>query len=341
VIDGLLVDYTTFVVGGACWYRVHAPSGTTLATVNDPSGDAEYETVPQFDTTAVGLYKLEWHDLDLRNTLFLKPAFGTEIFSAESAPVGAPLSTGLGNVRGTLFHDKNGDGVRQANEPGLAGIPVDVTNLDTSAVTTVTTDAYGAYGAAVPAGDYTAGPAAGTDPDAVLQTTVGGETRVVPLGVGQTLDATAQGFTDQTGSVPSLALVPQCQGNLTAFGLDVELPADLTGQFVQVQYFRAGTKSLYDAVSFAYNGRFSQPVVGFNGNLKVVNVYQDGGVTHVVIDVATSSKGILRRFLRAGNVQVLTSPTSSNTGTMKPVCRPGYVQHGQVFNVASQVKSLR
>ena len=234
VIDGLLVDYRSFVVGGPVWYRVKAPNGATLATATDPSGDAEYETVPQFDTTQIGFYTMEWHDLDLRNTLFVKPAFGTEVFSPESAPVGAPLATGLGNVRGVLFYDKNGDGIQQAAERGLAGVPVDVTNLDTSVVTTVVTNAYGQYGAGVPAGPYKASPGTGTPADLVLGTTVAGPTPVVTPTTGQTLDAALEGYVDSTGADPSLALVPECRGTLTAFGLDVELPADLTGLFIQV-----------------------------------------------------------------------------------------------------------
>ncbi len=341
VLGGLLVDYRPFRVGGPCWYRIVAPDATVLATVTDPSGDAEYETVPRFDTTQVGYYRMEWRDLDMRNTLFLKPAFGVEVFSAESAPAGAPLATGLGGVRGVLFHDRNGNGQMDANEAGIPGVPVKVTNLDTSVVTDVLTNAYGEYAAAVPPGPYVAAPASGTAPDAVLKTTVAGPTPVVTVAVGATLPAVAEGYTDPTGAEPSLALVPQCRGTLTHLGLDVEINGSLVGQFVQVQYLRPGTQSLYDAVSFSFNGRFSQPVLGFNRNLRVVNVYEEAGITHIVVDTTAGSRGLVRRKLRPGNVAVLTGPGQTNTGTLRPLCRPAYVRHGQVLGGSSTIKSMR
>jgi hypothetical protein len=128
---------------------------------------------------------------------------------------------------------------------------------------------------------------------------------------------------------------------MTHLGLDVELPADLTGQTIQVQYLRAGTASLYDAVTFAFNGRFSAPVLGFNRNLRVVNCYVEAGVTHVVVDTTASSRGVVRRELRPGNVAVLAGPSTANTGALRPLCRPGYLRHGLVVGGAATVKSLR
>lgn len=341
VVNGKNVDYRPFKVGGPLGYRVKAPSGAVLATVADPSGDAEYESVPQFDTTAVGYYAMEWYDVDMRNTVFLKPEFGVEVFSAESAPTGAPLATGLGGFRGVLFQDRNGNGIQDASEAGLGGVPVDVKNLDTALVTTVVTNAYGEYAAGVPAGPYGAAPSSGTSLDAALDTTIAGPTPVVTIVNGKTKTAASAGFTDPTGADPTLPLVRECRGTLTHLGLDVVLPADLTGQLVQVLYVRAGTGSLYDAVSFVFNGRFSQPVVGFNKNLKVVNVWVDAGSTHVVVDTTASSRGAVRRVLRAGDVQVLTGPADAGTGLLRPVCRPAYLRHGQVVGGESTVKSLR
>ena len=343
LINGQNVDYGPFMVGGACSYRIVAPNASVLATVTDPSGDAEYETVPTFDTTQVGYYRMEWSNVDMRNTFFLKPAFGTEIFSAESIPSGAPLATGLGGLRGILFHDRNGDGVQQPAEKGLPNVPVDVTNLDTSAVTTVTTNAYGEYAAGVPAGPYEAAVASGTSADAALDTTIAGPTPVVTVQNGVTKTAAASGFADTTNSEPSLALVPQCRGTLTHLGLDVEITEDLRNTFVQVQYLRAGTASLYDAVTFFFglDGRFSTPVLGFNRNLKVVNCWYEGGATHVVVDTTASSRGLVRRQLRAGDVAVLAGATQTDTGAFRPICRPSYLKHGQVVGGDSTVKSLR
>ena len=82
-------------------------------------------------------------------------------------------------------------------------------------------------------------------------------------------------------------------------------------------------------------------MLGYNRNLRIVNVYKDGPFTHVVIDTTTSNRGMMRRQLLAGNVQVLTGPSSTNTGMLRPLCRPTYIRQGQVFNVASTVKSMR
>lgn len=341
VLGGKNVDYRAFKVGGPVRYTVKSPAGGTLVTANDPSGDAEYETVPTFDTSAVGYYTLAFADVDMRNTIFLKPAFGVEVFSAESTPLGAPLPTGLGGLRGTLFHDTNGNGRQEPSEQGLAGVTVDVTNLDTQQTVQVQTNAFGEYAAGLPAGAYVATPAAGTEVDGVLGTTDGGTSTVVAVVNGEVKPTTASGFVDPTNADPDLALVPECRGKLTHVGLDVVLPADLTGQFVQVKYVRAHTASLYDSVSFAFTGRFSQPVLGFNKNLRVVNVFVEDGQTHVVIDTTTSSRGLVRRELRPGDVEVLSGPENSDTGMLRPICRPAYLKHGQVLNVESTVKSLR
>jgi hypothetical protein len=95
VLAGRNVDYRAFRVGGPVRYTVKSPAGATLVTAADPSGDAEYETVPAFDTSAVGYYTLTFSDVDMRNTIFLKPAFGVEVFSPRdagrrAAPDGTP-----------------------------------------------------------------------------------------------------------------------------------------------------------------------------------------------------------------------------------------------------------
>ncbi len=341
VLGGVNVDYGPFMVGGPIGYKIKAPNGTVLANVTDASGDAEYETVPTFDTTAVGYYRMEWAGVDCRNTFFIKPAFGTEIYSAESMPVGTPLTTGLGGLRGVVFYDRNGDGVKQPNEAGLGNVPVTVTNLDTNVVTTVLSNSSGEYAAGVPAGPYDA--SVGGAPGAALDTTIAGPTPVVTVQNGKTLTAAASGFADPTNADPSLKLVPECRGTLTHLGLDVEITEDLRNSFVQVRYVRAGTASLYDAVTFFFgaDGRFSTPVFGFNKNLKVVNCWYEGGITHVVVDNTASSRGLVRRELRAGDVEILAGASHTDTGALRPICRPTYLHHGQVVGGDSTVKSLR
>lgn len=341
VQNGQVTDYGVFVVGGPPRYTIVSPGGATLSTVTDPSGNSEYETVPTFSTAQPGYYRMLWSDLDCRNTLFLKPAYGTQVFSPESTALGEPLPTGQGAIRGVVFYDRNGNGLMDAKERGVPGIPVNITNLDTGVVTTVTTNSYGEYAAGLPAGSYVASPAPGAATDGTLATTVSSQTPVVTVVNGQTRSAPVDGYTDPTGANPSLALVRECRGVVTHVGLDVALPADLTGQVIQVQYLRPGTLSLYDAVTFAFNGRFSQPVLGYNKNLKVVNCYVEDGVTHVIVDTTASTRGVVRRTLRPGNISVQTGPMSASTGRMTPLCRAGILTHAQVLGGSSTVKSIR
>ena len=151
----------------------------------------------------------------------------------------------------------------------------------------------------------------------------------------------SSGLTDPTGSDPDLKLVPECRGVLTHVGLDIELPVDLTNHTILVEYTKPYSGSIYDTLSFHFSGRFSQPVLGFNRNLKVVNVYVSAGATHVVVDTTASSTGFVRRMLRPGDVSVSATSASSDTGLMRPYCRPTYLRHGQVLGGESTVKSLR
>ena len=61
-----------------------------------------------------------------------------------------------GQIGNLVFDDRNGDGIHQAGEPGLAGVVVTVKNAAGATVYTTTTTASGAYEATgLPAGTYT------------------------------------------------------------------------------------------------------------------------------------------------------------------------------------------
>src|SRR5207253_1924014 len=58
-------------------------------------------------------------------------------------------------ISGLKFNDINGNGVRDAGEPGLPGWTIQATNLSTGAVSTAVSDATGSYSfPALPGGAY-------------------------------------------------------------------------------------------------------------------------------------------------------------------------------------------
>ena len=100
-----------------------------------------------------------------------------------------------GVVTGAVFEDVNGNGIREASEPGLPNIQVQVTGAGVTTV--VTTDASGAYSARnVPAGPATADVVDATLP-AGSALTAGPDPRQVSVLDGATVDAGAVGFQRQ------------------------------------------------------------------------------------------------------------------------------------------------
>ena len=61
----------------------------------------------------------------------------------------------VGTLRGVVFADLDRNGVRDAGEPGLAGVPVTIRQANSALSRDVTTDANGGYQAPnLPTGDY-------------------------------------------------------------------------------------------------------------------------------------------------------------------------------------------
>ena len=71
--------------------------------------------------------------------------------SPTKAPTAAPTPTSFGKVKGIVYWDKDGDGTKDPNEPGLPDVNVVVTD-NTGETQTVTTDMNGEYMAMVPTG---------------------------------------------------------------------------------------------------------------------------------------------------------------------------------------------
>ncbi len=131
-------------------YDVIAPDGTVY-TNNNPSGNLEWEQF-KLDTAAfnratmdyhadalpAGIYTLRVRGVDLSNLNAIRAPF--EILGVDSAgtPV-PPLRPYF--ITGTIFVDLNGNGTKDAGEPGIGGVEVE---LDGGSVT-FTTDSTGNY----------------------------------------------------------------------------------------------------------------------------------------------------------------------------------------------------
>jgi hypothetical protein len=78
---------------------------------------------------------------------------GSAVASADTGST-TPSARAAGGVGGLVWFDRDGDRVRDRNEPGSTGVPVTATNIQTGDSYDATTDARGNYLIRVPAGVY-------------------------------------------------------------------------------------------------------------------------------------------------------------------------------------------
>ena len=79
---------------------------------------------------------------------------GEKVTDEDTAAVGVVAASGT--IGDTVWHDKNKNGKQDSGEPGIAGAKVQLTNLDTGAVSTQTTNSNGKYlFSALEPGNYT------------------------------------------------------------------------------------------------------------------------------------------------------------------------------------------
>jgi fimbrial isopeptide formation D2 family protein len=175
-------------------------NGTTVATTTT-TADGSYS----FPNLPAGTYSIV--ETQPANVLDGKDTVGTA--GGASGPkntiAGIALTPGLdatgylfgergqvGSVKGTVFRDDNGNGSQGANEPGLAGVQVRITNGVFTQV--VTTDAQGNYRLDnVPVGTATVDVVDSTLPVGVTQT-AGVDPSVVTVLLNQVNDAGADGY---------------------------------------------------------------------------------------------------------------------------------------------------
>ena len=129
---------------------------------------------------------------------------------------------GLGTIGDTVWHDEDGDGVKDPDEPGIPGVTVELLDADGNVIDSTTTDANGGYRFSdVPFGDYQVRVLGSTvppeyrpsyDPDGVLdqvaQVSVGFGENVTDINFGYETVAATPAPTPAPAPAPSPAPTP-------------------------------------------------------------------------------------------------------------------------------------
>jgi subtilase family serine protease len=128
------------------WAAIIAIADQGRALNGVGSLDGPTQTLPM-------LYQLpasDFHDITTGNNGF-QAGPGYDLITGRGSPIaqlivaglaGTPVSTAA-TISGETFNDLNGNGVLDPGEPPLPGVTVQLTNLDTGAVTLTTSNAYG------------------------------------------------------------------------------------------------------------------------------------------------------------------------------------------------------
>jgi hypothetical protein len=153
--DPRILDYTMIVAGIADEGRPHA---IWMASLNTPSSGLPNNLVGEaFASSIANPFGHGDHEWDIySNQLTINPNDNYACFQIESTPGGSPggvsggwlsLNTALevpvASIGDLIWSDINGDGVKDATEPGLAGVQVTLTGG--AAPQQATTDANGLY----------------------------------------------------------------------------------------------------------------------------------------------------------------------------------------------------
>jgi len=149
-------------------------NGTTVQTIASSPPNGIY----QFTSVDPGTYTVE---------STIPTGFAATTPNSVSVTIGSGGSAsanfgfqGQGTVSGSVFDDINGDGIQQGAEPGLAGVTITLTNLNTSATETSVSVGDGSYlFTSVAAGSYTV---AATTPSGFNPTTSTSKAVVVTAG---------------------------------------------------------------------------------------------------------------------------------------------------------------
>ncbi|MCP3957146.1 MAG: hypothetical protein GY719_04780 [bacterium] len=120
------------------------------------------------------------------------PIFADGFESGDTAAWTTPPPPMAGDLFGHLFEDTDGNGVQDSGEPDLAGIDVEITDVNAVAQT-VTTNATGDYVATVPEGNTTADVDEATLPAGLIQT-AGNDPTVLFVAAAGNVDFGTDGY---------------------------------------------------------------------------------------------------------------------------------------------------
>ncbi len=186
-----------------------------------------------------------------------------------------------GTVSGTVFHDINGDGIQNSGEPGIAGVTVELRDIDGNIVATILTDSSGSYiFTEIPAGAYIVKE---TDPEGFVSTTA----NTVPVNLGSGGAATASFGDQKQGSISGIVFADAngdgiLNGSETGLGgVTVEL-INAQGQVIATTVTREdGTYLFADVQPGNYTVRETDPegFVSTTINTVPVNIVSGGSGT--------------------------------------------------------------
>ncbi len=298
---------------GAPWVEVFAPSNALFATDTDTSGNVAQEDStgqsfkdlkPYLPATGgtPGIWTLRMHNLDARNTWFLRT----------NAKLTRDQCAG-----GRVVCDAGCDGRLGAGDSGIAGVVVTLTRTDVpnGGSRTATTDALGVWEIDhIPVGTYSASIAPN-------QPALAGKTPTTPQPIGFRLGL------DQCRHDLDFGYCCECQcgpdGHLhrICFEADIWYPDPNTPNPDPDVYVRLDAGccpgQVEDLACFSYTGAFPGPQVGRNGVITVQNVVIEDGVAKVFVCLEATAPIFPRGYFQGSHrIEVVVN------GVSEAVCTP-------------------
>ncbi len=199
--------------------------GNTMTATTDANGNYLFDDLPAGDYTVTVGAGPDGSTLTTAGSFEVSLGEGEDNLDNDFGF--QPAAPETGSIGDTVFEDTNGNGVQDADEPGIAGVTVTLTDADGNTMT-ATTDANGNYlFDDLPAGDYTV--TVGAGPDGSTLTTAG--SFEVSLGEGE------DNLDNDFGFQPA----PACDSPITA-NATIECGVDANG-------FQDGTFNVVVAIS--------------------------------------------------------------------------------------------
>jgi large repetitive protein len=279
---GVVIGTTTTNSAGEYTFT-DLPAGSYVVIETQPSGYTDGKEKPGTGTTS------STTNDQINVTL---PAGGASITNdfAEVPPALAPVK-----ISGTVFLDRNNDGLRDVGETGIA--PVTLTLLDSNGnpVGTTTTDGSGNYSFTdLPAGTYTvvetqpAGYGDGIDmPGTSGSVRAGNDRFTVTLSPGQ--ESLNNNFAERVGAISGTVFVDadndgiRDAGELPISGTTIELKNSSGATVATTQTLADGSYRFDDVLAGTYRVVETQPATFADGKEQAGN----GAVTGVVNDLIT------------------------------------------------------